>query len=245
MSTITKVNVGGVDYDLGGGGGEESISTYYLSDDVRNISMLSTPDEILEKIGGAEKITEIHQAINDNKRICLKGGGTAYYSMQVNACNMVATVVLCYPKINVLSNVNSIITIRLNSDPTVTESFLEGALLREVLWNLTNESSSSDISSALGLVQYGGVGKEGLRNMITAIKHGNRLVLQIKNLEGTEGLTTYATATSASYLESENGDMQLLLSFRVYALMGYVSKNFVISYVKSIDTFSVIVNSAS
>ena len=116
----------------------------------------------------------------------------------------------------------------------VREYYPSGYPLKPELYALTSSSDTDTISSAVG-------GESGLKEIIQAVKDGNRLVIRGTPPSGLKIGTLSTDVIMNTYDESENGDLQI-----VYTLFGLAQGGaylggsiYVLKYTKSSNTFSV------
>ena len=212
---------------------ESGDDTYWLPTALRNITSANTPAEVFEALGGEAGYNALHSAIENGKKIYLSGDGLFKYSSPVFASNMIAMTRLLYFIQDILGNVSQIIIFINGNEPNtnIQEIYPSGYTLSPSLYSLTTSSSSDDISSAVG-------GEYGLKEIIQAVKDGNRLVIRGAYSDQIP-ITSSTEVISVGYNEGENGDMQLLLSYWVYIGIGMTHKILAINYTKSSNTFAV------
>ena len=210
-----------------GGGADD---TYYLPTGlVTNLDAGATDEEIVRAFGGVEKIQEIIGFITNETY--------SHYAFNSTLFNMTASV-------SAILQLNLRIyfyhiqkkvkrTIFIQRDGTggfVQDIYTSGYALRPEVYLLTSSSESADISTAVG-------GESGLKEIIQAIKDGNRLVIRGKN-DSSAGNQTNQDLMCNMYKEEENGDILLVLSGIGYGLFGGIAGFLSINYTKSSNTFS-------
>lgn len=215
------------------GGSEDS--SYYLPNNVYNLNAGATHAEILEAFGGEDGLKETIQAVKDKRALYIYANviSVTGYIINVNASFTSTTILkICYYK-DFENNKKLISIICNNSDNTQSEVkviYPRGYTLKPEVYNLTSSSSSEDISTAVG-------GESGLKEIIQAIKDGNRLVIR-GTKDSLGGSVINQDLMCNGYEESENGDIRLLISGIGYGLFGGVAGFLVINYTKSSNTFS-------
>ena len=207
-----------------GGGADD---TYYLPTDLlTNLDAGSTDEEIVHAFGGVEKIQEIIGFIMNETY--------SHYAFNSTLFNITASVYtilslnLTIYFFNIQTKVER--TIFIKRDGTggfVKDIYPSGYALNPGVYSLTSSSESADISTAVG-------GESGLKNIIQAIKDGNRLVINMEE--------------NASYIQiellnhfciiNENGDMALGFTVVVFSLLYFEKYGASIMYTKSSNTFS-------
>lgn len=230
-------------------GGGTADDTYWLPYNVFNLTENSTKEEVFTMFGGEEEFKSLWTT-NRNKKFYIPYGTTAEnVNMNYLAMSAPATVRAVFPFVyqldiisiipaytleqrNIIRELTIIFTAGFNKINIIYNKiiYLKGYELKPEVYSLNSSSSSEDISTAVG-------GEAGLKNIIQAIKDGNRLVTR-----GTSGsfggLTLNQDLTCCMYSESDNGDMQLILSGIGYGLFGGVGGFLSIYYTKSSNTFS-------
>lgn len=208
-----------------GGGADD---TYYLPNTLYLLNAGATSEEILEAFGGS--VDGVFNAIEQGKKFFIK-----YVSSLGNSSIPVTVRSLVLTQINVTfthigGKIFDILYMPKASGSYVKVLYPGGYELKPEVYSLTSSSSSEDISTAVG-------GESGLKNIIQAIKDGNRLVT--RDTSGSfGGMTLNQDLTCCMYSESDNGDMQLVLSGIGYGLFGGVAGFLSINYTKSSNTFS-------
>ena len=102
--------------------------------------------------------------------------------------------------------------------------------LRPEVYAFTTDSTSEEISAAVG-------GESGVKEIIQAVKNGNRLVIR-GTLDDFAGMTINQDVQCSMYAEGSNGDMQIVLFGKGYLLWGGTGGVLGINYTKSSNTFS-------
>lgn len=210
-----------------GGGADD---TYYLPVSLaNNLEAGSTDEEIVHAFGGVEKIQEIIGFIMNETY--------SHYAFNSTLFNITASVYtilslnLTIYFFNIQTKVER--TIFIKRDGTggfVKDIYPSGYALNPGVYSLTSSSESADISTAVG-------GESGLKNIIQAIKDGNRLVIRGTN-DSLGDMTINQDLMCNGYKESENGDITLVISGIGYGLFGGIAGFLTINYTKSSNTFS-------
>lgn len=211
------------------GGGGTADDTYWLPNSVYSLSAGAAKEEILEDLGDTDAL---YKAVNEGKKIYVKGiYGFSYISVPVSVSVLDDVLMISF---TFVSNINSQAcqkVIQNNaSEGRVKIIYSEGYELNIEVYSLTSSSSSEDISTAVG-------GESGLKNIIQAVKDGNRLVIRSTD-DSFGGLTLNQDLTCNGYEESENGNINLTISGIGYGLFGGIAGFLIINYTKSSNTFS-------
>lgn len=103
--------------------------------------------------------------------------------------------------------------------------------LNKSLYTLTLESSSDDISAAVG-------GESGLRTLIQLAKSGNRLAVPY-TIDADSPINGRSELLSVVYQEADTGDMIFAFYVSSYLVMGVSNKAIIITYTKSDNTFNI------
>lgn len=209
---------------------------FELPSNLRNIGIKSTQADVFSALGGAEGYNNILQAIKEKKKIYLYSTGLFIYNEPVSCCCIGLAIFIHFKKNELL--LNKAIDVYVKSQGTESSTYLivvydNGYELKESVYNITSDSSSNDISSALG-------GESGLKEIISAIKCGNRIVIRGSN-SGYQGLQIVTELKGITYAEQDNGDLALSFAYDIYALN--LTTTFVnIVYTKSSNTFMAVVS---
>lgn len=209
--------------------GGSADDTYWLSNDVYKLKAGATKEEIDTAIGDANKLFE---AVQNGKKVYIKGiMGFSYVSIPVSVSILNNISMISFPYVfNLVEyKCEKIISINANSG-WVKVIYPEGYELNLEVYSLTSSSSSEDISTAVG-------GESGLKNIIQAVKDGNRLVIRGTN-DNSGDFTINQDLMCNMYKELENGDINLTISGIGYALFGGFAGSLAIVYTKSSNTFS-------
>lgn len=209
------------------GGGSDD--TYWLPVSVYKLSAGATREEILAALGDTRALSD---AVAEGKKIYIKGNYLfSHVSIPVSVSILGDILMISFPFV---SNSNSDVRqkiIRLAGDAeSVKVIYPEGYKLNSSVFELTSSSESDDISTAVG-------GESGLKEIIQAIKDGNRLVIRGKN-DSSAGNQINQDLMCNMYKEEENGDILLVLSGIGYGLFGGIAGFLSINYTKSSNTFS-------
>ena len=230
-------------------GGGTTDDTYWLPYNVFDLTENSTKEEVFTMFGGEEEFKSLWTT-NRNKKFYIPYGTTdENVNIDLFAMSAPATVRAVFPlgyQLDIISIIPSYVLQQRNIIRELTILFTsgfnkiiiiynktiypEGYELKPEVYALRSSSSSEDISTAVG-------GESGLINIIQAIKDGNRLVIRGTD-ESLGDLTINQDLMCCVYKESNNGDMQLLLSGIGYGLFGGIAGFLSINYTKSSNTFS-------
>lgn len=204
---------------------ESGDDTYYLPANIAMLESGATQTEIYEAFGGEAKFKEAVVAVNSGKKLYIYD--SLLYMIPLSACTLLSVTGF----FSFIFNTSSESYIKLISRDRVKTYYLEGYKLSPSLYSLTSSSTTDEISSAVG-------GEAGLKEIIQAVKDGNRLVIRGAYSDQIP-ITSSTEVISVGYNEGENGDMQLLLSYWVYIGIGMTHKILAINYTKSSNTFAV------
>lgn len=208
----------------GGSGGDGEDDVYYLPINVVNLEVDCTEEEFLEAFGGEDGINELKNAVSNSKKIYIKSASIYNYRLIPVSCFFVFDILsltfLAELKIGDFVVRNIHITLK-----TIRDIYLEGYTLNNTFYNLTSNSNTDVISSAVN-------GESGLKKIIKAIEDGNRLVIRDKTGGFNQDLSV------SLYSVEDNGNMMLMLSGIGYGLWGGVGGFLTINYTKSSNTFS-------
>lgn len=230
-------------------GGGTTDDTYWLPYNVFDLTENSTKEEVFTMFGGEEEFKSLWTT-NINKKFYIPYGTTGENVNTKNAAmSAPATVRVIFPfayqldiisiipsyllaQRNIIRELTIIFTIGFNEINIIYNKTIypEGYNLNSSVFDLTTSSESADISTAVG-------GESGLKDIIQAIKDGNRLV--IRGTKDSLGDTTInQDLICSTYKESENGDITLVISGIGYGLFGGIAGFLTINYTKSSNTFS-------
>lgn len=210
--------------------GGSADDTYWLSNDVYKLKAGATKEEILAALGDTDAL---NKAVNEGKKIYVKGTYLFSHISVPVSVSIIGNVLMI--SFTFVSNIGSrqacqkVIQNNANIG-RVKIIYPEGCELNQEVYSLTSSSSSEDISTAVG-------GESGLKNIIQAVKDGNRLVIRSTDDSlGNEAVNQDLICNG--YEKADNGDMQLVFSGIGYGLFGGVAGFLVINYTKSSNTFS-------
>ena len=230
-------------------GGGTADDTYWLPYNVFNLTENSTKEEVFTMFGGEEEFKSLWTT-NRNKKFYIPYGTTGEdVNRNQYAMSAPATVRAVFPfgyqldiisiipsrllsQRNIIRELTIIFTIGFNEINIIYNKTIypEGYNLNSSVFVLASSSSSEDISTAVG-------GESGLKNIIQAIKDGNRLVIRGTN-DSLVDTTINQDLICNMYEESGNGDMTLIISGIGYGLFGGFAGFLTINYTKSSNTFS-------
>ena len=243
-----------------GGGGEGTggvqADAYYLPEAVFSLSAGASAEDVVQALGGQAQVLELAQEVLENgKKAWLHKYDSAMesYTIPVSVTcfslvmrNLFISYSSAYESSITASDVPSVvhtcIFVSISGSNEVTGAGIKkvyenGYELSASLISLTNESTSEEVSAAIG-------GLDGLKAAIQAVKDGNRLVMRGAP---PENLVSYISAYNAdmqvsSYSELENGDFHLSFSIFAYMVIGMGHMDMSIGYDASAGTFSALVN---
>ena len=210
-------------------GGGTADDTYWLPVSVYSLSAGATREEILADLGDTRALSD---SVVEGKKIYIKGNYLfSYVSIPVSVSILGDILMISFPFVsNSYSYVRQKIIQLAGDAESVKVIYPEGYKLNSSVFELTSSSSSEDISTAVG-------GESGLKEIIQAIKDGNRLVIRGTN-DSLGGEVINQDLMCNGYEESENGDIKLMISGIGYGLFGGVAGFLIINYTKSSNTFS-------
>ena len=208
---------------------ESGDDTYYLPDDVYDLGVNSSHEEILAALGGS--LDGIIAAIG-NKYITITTSalyGVFGYSIPVSAGRTGSTNVrLSYYDEDggILKGI--ICSTSNTSQSKVKEIYTSGYPVKPEILSLSSTSTSEEISKAVG-------GESGLKAIIQAVKNGNRIFFKGT---GENDLVSLVYPYSVIYSVSDNGDMDFSFGYCLYVIVGFSNIGLAISYTKSSNTFT-------
>lgn len=211
----------GIGNSGGSGGGND---VYYLPGNVALLRPGCTEKEFLDAFGGEDGINELKNALENSKHIYIRANSTLNYKL----CPVYSSYVISIGTLAFLAEtvIGTLCIFSINIvNRNVEIIYIRGYRLNGNFYNLTSSSSSDKISTAVG-------GENGLKNIIQAVKDGNRLVIR-------DDISGFNQDLSVSlYSVEDNGNMNLMLSGIGYGLWGGLGGFLVINYTKSSNTFS-------
>lgn len=220
--------IGKLEAGIGAHGGGTSNDVFYLHEAVYLLKAGATADEIKSAFGGDEGIEAMKEAMKAQKeiRLVFSGSSDAYaYNINVSYDSVFNAGLWGISfECNIWSTNSYLKYIKSGSVKII---YPQGYTIKQELYSLTGESTSDEISIAVG-------GEAGLKGIIQAIKDGNRFFIN-----GT--LTDVPLKTPVSpniYKEVDNGDLSVGFAGLGYMLWGGVGGILIINYTKASNTFS-------
>lgn len=210
-------------YDFSAKVEESGDDTYYLPYNVASLKSGATKEVIEAAFGGEGMFTEAAKAASSKKKLYIYQ--SALGLIPVSAAT--PFVVLGY--FSFLYNDAKEALLKYVRSDKVTVSYPSGYPLNPQLYSLTSSSDTDEISTAVG-------GESGLKEIIQAVKDGNRLVIR-GTLDSFSGFNINQDLQCNMYQEKENGDISLFLSGTGYGLWGGAGGIMCIEYIKSSNTF--------
>ena len=224
--------IGKLEAGLGtSGGGSSSDDIYYLPTDLLTLDTQATSEEIVAAFGGLDKRTELCNAIKAGKKIYIQGNATRS-SVPVVVSSLLGVI----PHLSFIR--------RRSTDRTeiVDVSFSDGSSSIKVVNQsgykvngkvnlLTSDSTTSDISTALG-------GIEGVKRLKKAIEDGNSIYTTFYSDSSTE--IKSARFNLSVVILSDESKYEIIISgvqgesFSIALNVGYLF----ISYEISSNTFT-------
>ena len=211
---------------------ESGDDTYYLPNDILILNSDSNKESISSSFGGEDKFNEAIDAALSGKKLYVYNN--RFSSVPVALYSFGGVSNLSYMTF-LYSDFYDNITIRIIKNDSVRVIYPNGYSLNVNLIFLDSDSPSDDISAAVD-------GESGLKNIIQAVKDGNRLVVRGDCPEPSLGehITAYNTDVSVcSYKEDENGDMKLAIRYMVYGVIAVRDTFCLIAYNKTENTFGI------
>ena len=209
---------------------ESGDDTYYIPVNLVNAVAGESIEELLGHIGGKDTIGEII----DNLMLAKPKKMYILNMMYFIPVSGISTLGISVDLFFIHPLNNRIIHIYVNKAGTtgkVEHTYLKGYPLSPSLYSLTTSSTTDDISSAVG-------GEAGLKEIIQAVKDGNRLVIR-GELDDASDFSVDIPLKSVLYQENENGDLMIAFSYEVFGVMSYFTYYKTIQYTKSSNTFAV------
>lgn len=206
---------------------ESGDDTYYLLSDILYLKSGATQAEIDTAFGGEGEFDKALVAASSKKKLYIYNSILGLIPVAASLFSRVSGT-LSFVYYDHLGNITYIKYIKKQEVHIIYPS---GYSLSPSLYSLTSSSSTDDISSAVG-------GESGLKEIIRAVKDGNRLVIR-GAYNDQMPITSSTEVISVGYNEGENGDMQLFLSYWVYVGIGATHTILSIAYTKSSNTFAV------
>lgn len=208
-------------------------SYYYLSSKVYLLSVLSTKEAITEAFGGESGLASLKEAMRANKKIFVKMTSTSTYTSLLPVSytiifNSLWALSFTDPEWGAIGT--GFITKNINYREVV-EIYNEGYRLSSKFYSLRSNSSSDDISNAVG-------GESGLKKLIALIKCGNRILIN-----PSKDINQVTQLLPNIIQEGENGDLGVVFFGMGYALWGGAISMIAINYDKTSNTFSATVTS--
>ena len=208
---------------------ESGDDVFYLPYNVYDLNARATGAEITAAFGGEEGISAMKEAMKAQKEIRLiYAPNSAVLSRNINVSyeSILSAAVWAISFECGLRTDNDGIKIISKSDVKVI--YNSGYALKEKLYSLTAESSSDDISVAVG-------GEDGLKEIIKAVKDGNSFF--IKGAIGGD-MKAKTQVLPNIYAENENGNLGIIFAGLGYMLWGGLGGLLSIDYTKASNTFT-------
>lgn len=229
VTLTTTLNSSGENptYDFSAKVEESGDDTYYLPSRINSIEAGATLEEIEEIFGGHDATAALVNLLvmGTIKKLYTN---SALYITPITSYNLLGTSLSLF-FFNAIGGTLKRIYWSIGGSGYVQVFYPSGYPLNPQLYTLTSSSDTDEISTAVG-------GESGLKEIIQAVKDGNRLVIR-----GTQGtladMNINQDLLCSLYQEKENGDMTLLLSGTGYALWGGTGGIMSIGYTKSSNTF--------
>lgn len=206
---------------------ESGDDTYYLPIAVAYLQPGAKKAEIDEAFGGEGKFKEALKAGTDKKKVYIYSSVIGIIPVSVySIMGSTGYISFMYRDIEGTTKIQHIIA------STVNIIYPEGYKLSPSLYSLTSSSSSDDISTAVG-------GESGLKEIIQAVKDGNRLVIRGTPPDDLDIGQFSTDVLMSQYKESENGDIQIIYTLFGWAQGGgYLGGSmYALVYTKSSNTF--------
>lgn len=211
---------------------ESGDDTYYLPNAILILNSDSSKERISSSFGGEDKFNEAIDAALSGKKLYAYSNRSSSVPVALYSFGGVSS--LSYMTF-LYSDFYDNITIRIIKNDSVRVIYPNGYSLNVNLLLLSSNSSSDDISAAVG-------GESGLKAIIQAVKDGNRLVIRGDCTDPNIGeyITAYNTDVSVcSYMEDENGNMNLAIRYMLYGAVAVRDTFCLIAYDKTENTFRI------
>ena len=240
--------IGKLEAGIGSGGSGGGDDTYYLPSTVYDLEAGATKDEIVAAFGGKEKILEfLNEAAINGRKIYIKKAQEAtnvgeskstpvsFKNVSLGFANFGITfkkrtsftdssMYYSAPESTVMIGISISPSSGNVNGATINIIYDMGYSLDISVGNLTSSSDTDSISSAVG-------GENGLKEIIQAVKGGNRLVIRDSSGYNVDLCAIYSVI-------EESGNMTFGLSGIGYGMFGGFGGIMYINYTKSSNTFS-------
>lgn len=205
---------------------ESGDDTYYLPFDVALLKAGATAEDIEVAFGGEGMFTEAARAASSKKKLYIYQGALGLIPVSASTPFRV----LGY--FSFFYNSSEMAMLKHVAESKVKEIYPSGYSLKPALYSLTSTSSSDDISTAVG-------GESGLKEIIQAVKDGNRLVIRGTPPDDLDIGQFSTDVLMNQYKESENGNIQITYTLFGWAQGGgYLGGSmYALVYTKSSNTF--------
>ena len=206
---------------------ESGDDTYYLPYVISALSPGSSHEKILERFGGS--ISDACNAVNQGKHLFIKyfSDGNISIDIPVTARTTLGDRIIEITFIFEGHIKKIMCNTFVKTMSRVMLLYPEGYEVKQAVYLLTSSSESADISTAVG-------GESGLKQIIQAVKDGNRLVINMED----NGIYLSIDLLSPIYGIGENGDMNLGFIVVIFKGLGFEKYGALIMYTKSSNTFS-------
>lgn len=222
--------IGKLEAGLGtSGGGSSSDGIYYLPTAVLTLDNQATKEEIEAAFGGSDKKTELINAIKAGKKIYIQGNET-YSSIPVFAYNFF-NIQAYVSFIREMIDSTKIVNITFANYSSIGVIYAKGYKVNGRVNLLTSDSTTSDISEALG-------GIEGVKKLKKAVEDGNSIYTTFYN--GPSAGITSARLNLSVIITSDDSKYEIIIcgvqgeGFSMALNVGYLY----ITYEISSNTFT-------
>ena len=211
---------------------ESGDDTYYLTPNLVNLPPGASQEEIETAFGGREAVEEILGLIKSDKPTRFHIYFKSIESVPVYLCAPFGIYIIAIVKVVAEGVEKEILWSPSAASCYVKKTYPSGYALKPELYSLTSSSTSDEISTAVG-------GEYGLKEIIQAVKDGNRLVIRGALEDLAVPISTDVIVNA--YEEADNGNMVIY-----YAIVGigqghnsYIGMSYYsIDYTKPSETFS-------
>lgn len=213
---------------------------YTLPREVYDLPSGASQAVILEALGGQEVVNKLMDIIKRKGKVVMidktvsstyakipvDAGYTAYSELQLHFHKYPADVTSDHE-----TGYDVYVGYSSNSNECYVKHIYPGGYtLNPKVYSFTSSSTSNDILAAVG-------GESGMKDIIQAVKDGNRLV--IRGTDDSLGTEINQDLMCNIYKKEDNGDMFLMVYGYGYGLFGGIGGLLQIQYTKSSNTFSV------
>lgn len=215
---------------------ETSNSVYYIPSKVSSLNIDSSSDDIIDAFGGIEVINELINTFRDISSFYIKssiknipvsigiqdtGFGIKYVDLSFLSNNYLSSEANEFVRINFLATSSKL------TKGEIKRVLIGGYALEYSVYNLSTDSTSEEISIAVG-------GENGLKKIIDAVRNGSDIYIAGEF----NGVPLKTDLSVNMYSQSENGDMSIIIAgIGMFIFKTSLGGALSISYTKSSNTF--------